>query len=428
MRKVRRIRQAQQEAKGTEGTKGTKASLDARPVDAATIDTKVALIQALIPLGLMHVAASLQQEVEELTGPRYSRQQGRPGLVRHGSQRGSVYLGDQKLPIRVPRVRDQEQKKEVPLATYRGLQVPRDADEGIVRRLLAGLICRQYEKCAEAAPTAFGLSASTISRRYIRASARKLQALSERRLEGYDLVALFLDGKTFATDSMVIAVGVTMSGEKVILGFVQTGTENASVCATFLRGLVERGLNYADGLLVVLDGAKGLRRGVKEVFGAAAVIQRCQWHKRENVLAYLPRRQQDPWRMKLNAAHGQRTYTDALAAIRRVRQELARVNKSAVASLDEGLEETLTLQRLGLFKELGTSFKTTNCLETINAQVARRTVKITYWKNSDQKQRWLATALVDLEPRLRIVKGHRHLPRLRRALQAHMERTEGKAA
>lgn len=149
---------------------------------------------------------------------------------------------------------------------------------------------REYERCAEAVPEAFGLSASTVSRRFKRATARKLRELTERRLDGYDLVALLLDGKTVAEDEMVAAVGVTITGEKVLLGFVQTATENRKVCAAFLRELVERGLRAELGLLVVTDGAKGLHAAVREVFGAAGVLQRCQWHKRENVLQYLPDR------------------------------------------------------------------------------------------------------------------------------------------
>jgi len=422
MRKVRRIRRQGQAMKVVE------EKLDAVPADAATIDAKVALIQELIPLGLMHVAESLQQEVEQLAGPRYARHGGQPGVVRYGSQPGSVYLADQKLGIQVPRVRDRDRNLEVPLLTYQRLQQPRRADEGVLRRILAGVSCREYARCAEAVPEAFGLAASTVSRRYVQASAKKLAELGERSLAAYDLVAVFLDGKTFAEDTMVVALGVTIKGAKVVLGFVQTGTENAKVCTVFLKHLVERGLRYEDGLLVVIDGGKGLHAAVEAVFGTAAAIQRCQWHKRENVVAYLPVSQQARFRAKLQAAYAQATYEKAKAALLRVRQELQQLNVSAVNSLDEGLEGTLTLHRLGLFTELGISFKTTNCLESINAAIEQRVAKVDYWKNSDQKQRWLATALLDIEPRVRRVKGYRHLPALRRALQQGMEKSQKKAA
>jgi transposase-like protein len=403
--------------------------LEAMPVDVATVDAKVALIQELIPLGLLHVAESLQQEVEHLAGPRYARHGGQPGVVRYGSQPGSVYLADQKLGIEVPRVRDRRRNREVPLRTYQGLQTPRRADEGVLRRILAGLSCREYARCAEAVPEAFGLAASTVSRRYIQASAKKLAELNDRALGDYDLVAVVLDGKTFAADTMVLALGVTLTGEKVVLGFVQTGTENAKVCTAFLRELVARGLRFGDGVLVIIDGGKGLHAAVEAVFGAAAAIQRCQWHKRENVVAYLPAGQQARFRAKLQAAYAQPTYDErAKAALRRVRQELERLNASAVARLDAGLEETLTLHRLGVFAELGRRFKTTNGLESINAAIEQRVGKVDHWKTSQQKQRWLATALLDIEPRLNRISGHRYLGALRRALQQRTEKSQRKAA
>jgi len=328
-----------------------------------------------------------------------------------------VYLADHKVGIEVPRVRDRGRDQEVPLATYQMLREPRRAEEAALRKVLKGLSCRDYEASVEPVAETFGLKASSLSRRFKRASARKLSELMERDLGIYDIVAIFLDGKTFGQDEMVIAMGVTLQGQKVILGFVQTATENEAVCSAFLRGLVERGLKVDPGLLCIIDGAKGLRKAVDKAFGDKAVVQRCQWHKRENVVRYLPTGEQATFRRKLQAAYEQPTYAKAKAALSRVRSELTRLNASAVNSLDEGLEETLTLHRLGLFKELGRSFKTTNCLENLNALVGQRTDKVDYWRNSDQKQRWLATTLLDIEPRLRLVCGYKQMIRLRTALQ-----------
>ena len=384
-------------------------------------EARVELIQALIPLGLEAVNEVLQQEVTVLAGQRYRRGDGQGACARWGSQRGSVYLSDQKLAVRVPRVRDLAAGREVPLSSYQALQQPRRAEEAALRKVLKGLSCREYEACVEPLAETFGLSGSSISRRFKRASARKLAELSERDLSGYDLVAIFLDGKTFGDDAMVTALGVTLEGQKVVLGFVQTATENESVCAAFLRGLVERGLKYEQGLLCVIDGAKGLRKAVEKVFGQHAAVQRCQWHKRENVVRYLPALQQATFRRKLQAAYEQPTYVGARKALQRVRSELTQINASAVNSLDEGFEETLTLHRLGVFKDLGRSFKTTNCLENLNALVGRRTDKVDYWKNAEQKHRWLATTLLDIEPRLRKVCGHRQLLRLRAALQTQLK-------
>ncbi len=385
----------------------------------------VALIQALIPLGLRAVDEALQAEVTALAGCRYRRTGRRPGHVRWSQERGSIYLLDQKLPVTYPRVRNRATNTEVPLATYQGLQSPRQADAGLFRRVLAGLSCRDYRACAEAVPAAFGLSPSSISRRFIRASARQLRALQERHLDGYDVVALVLDGKTCADDQVVIALGITATGEKVLLGFVQTATENERVCTAFLRELLERGLRTDRGLLCVLDGAKGLRKALATVFGGQALVQRCQWHKRENVLDYLPKGARATWRRKLQGAYERPAYAAVKAALLRVRQELQVVNASAVGSLDEGFEETLTLHRLGLFGELGISLKTTNCLESINAQVARRIGRVTAWRTAEQKHRWIAAALLDIEPRLRRIKGYRALPRLRAALEVEIRGKAG---
>jgi len=385
------------------------------------LDTMIPLIQALIPLGLQAFGEVMQAEVAQLAGRKYSRTDGQPGLVRWGHQPGSIFLADQKVPVTVQRVRNRQRRQEIPLQSYQQLQTPRAADAGLFRKVLAGLSCRDYGAAAEAVPPAFGLSASSVSRRFIRASAKQLQTFQERRLEAYNLVALLLDGKTFAADSMVIALGITLTGEKVILGFVQTATENETVCSAFLRELVDRGLRTVQGLLVVLDGAKGLRKAVTTVFGTQAAVQRCQWHKRENVVAYLPQQQQATWRRKLQAAYEQPAYPEAKAALLRLRPELRLLNESAVRSLEEGLEETLTLHRLGVFRELGISLKTTNCLESLNSLVEQRVAKVDRWRTSDQKQRWLAAALLDLEPRLRRIQGFRALPLLRQALLAEVQ-------
>ena len=348
------------------------------PLDDGTVTTPAALamIQALIPLGLKAVEEALVAEVHALAGPRHARDDGRPDVVRWGAQRGSIYLADQKLPITVPRVRDRGVQHEVPLATYAALQTPRAQDLGLFRRVLGGLSCHDYEAAAEAVPEAFGLARSSVSRRFIRASVKELVQLQERRLNDAEWLVLVLDGKTFAGDQLVIALGVTAAGEKRILGLVQTASENKRIIACFLRELGERGFPLDQPLLVVLDGAKGLRAAVREVFGDVPV-QRCQWHKRENVVSYLAKRDRPAWRRKLQAAYTHPTYSDAKRVLERLYRELRVVNESAAASLTEGLEETLTLHRLNAFPELGLSFKTTNLLESVMARVEAKTSRVT---------------------------------------------------
>lgn len=387
-----------------------------------TTDTRAAVIQALIPIVLEYVAERLAADVVAAAGVRYQRGDHAPSCVRWGTQAGSVYLGEQRVPLQVPRVRDRATNSEVPLPTYRALQTPRAADHALMLAILGGLSTREYGRCVRLVPDAFGLSASTISRRFRVASRRALVALQERRLSGESFVAVVLDGKTFAEDTMVIAVGVLATGEKRVLGVVQTATENRVVCAQFLRQLLARGLYIADGILVVVDGSKGLAAAVHEVFGARGIVQRCQWHKRENVVRYLPKSQQPLMRRKLQRAYEQPTYERARKALASVRLELVRLNTSAAASLDEGLEETLTLHRLGCFRALGISLKTTNVLESINARIASRTDKVDVWKTSEQKHRWVAVALLDLERRLHRIKGYEALPQLQAALAREVRR------
>lgn len=400
------------------------------PLDDGTFTTPVtlAMIQALIPLGLKAVEEALRAEVTALAGARYQHHDNAPGVVRWGKQAGSIYLADQKVPLTIPRVRDREAGHELPLATYQQLQTPRAHDLGLFRRVLGGLSCREYEAAAEAVPAAFGLARTSVSRRFIQASARELRRLQERSLGDAQWLVLVLDGKTFAGDQLVIALGVTTTGEKRILGLVQTATENRRVIASFLRELGERGFPLDGPLLVVLDGAKGLRAAVREVYGETVQVQRCQWHKRENVVSYLPKAEQPTWRRKLQAAYAHPAYTDAKRALQRLSRELAPVNESAARSLEEGLEETLTLHRLGVFPELGISFKTTNLIESVMARVEERTAKVDRWRTSDQKLRWCAAALGVMERQFRRVKGYTQLPLLRRALAAKIPTPRDAAA
>src|SRR5437867_2802326 len=292
------------------------------------LNAKVELIRSLIPLGLMHVQMLLDEEVEALAGARYARADGATG-TRHGSNPGTVVLDGQRVPIRVPRVRSEQ--AEIPLRSYQSIHGTGLADEALLRRVLYGISCRNYEAAARVIPGAIGLSSSSVSRAFIEASAAKLREFQERELKGERYVALFLDGKSFADATLVIALGVTVEGTKRFLGFVETDTENEKVLTPFLRSLVERGLDLSQGLLVVIDGGRGLPPAVRQVFQKKALVQRCMWHKRENVVSYLAK-------------------SDA-------------------------------------------------------------------WKTSNQRHRWLATALLDIEPRLRRVRGHRHLPKLQVALR-----------
>ncbi len=384
--------------------------------DAFDVNSKLECIRALIPLGLMRIQELLEEEICTLAGEWYVRKSSALSGRRYGSNPGSVQLAGQRHPLRIPRVQHVA-GGEIPLQTLNHLRGTGRLDEVLLKRVLYGISCRNYEAAAAAVPGAIGLSSSTVSRAFTHGSAKQLQALQERDLSALDLVAVFLDGKTFADMTMVVAVGITLTGEKHVLGFVETGTENEKVLTPFLQALCDRGLDISHGLLVIIDGGKGLRAAVRQAFGASALVQRCQWHKRENVVSHLPKGEQALWRRRLQRAYQRPTYAEARTALNRLQRDLEARNQSAARSLAEGLEETLTLHRLGVFALLGLSFKTTNCLESINALVEERCAKVDRWTHSNQRQRWLATALLEIEPRLRKVKGYRHLPKLRTALQ-----------
>ena len=377
--------------------------------------TRIELIQMLIPLGLQAIEEELQSEVMEVAGARYTRTH--PNFKRWGCNEGSVFLGDQKVSVRVPRVRDVLNGKEIPLSSYQGFQNPGSIDEVVFKRLINGISTRKYEKAVLEIPATFGIKKSSISLKFIRASARKLKECVERDLSGYDIVSIFIDGKGFAENEVIIALGITLTGEKVVLGFIESSTENHRVCRDFMNGLINRGLNTDNEILFVIDAAKGIYKGIRSVLSRKAVIQRCQWYKRENILKYLDKSHQSSFRRKLQAAYEQSTYEAAKKKLNLIKKELAILNQSAVRSLEEGLEETLTLHRLGMFPKLGTSFKTTNCIENIMLQVGIYTDRVSYWKNSDQRQRWVGTALQEIEPKLRTVRGYRHLRELREAMR-----------
>jgi transposase-like protein len=384
------------------------------------LDAKVEMIRALVPLGLMHVEELLDAEVVALAGERYRPKEAPVRGRRHGSNPGTVRLGGQRVPMRIPRVRGIG-GGEIPLRSYDALHRNGEVDEHLLRRVLYGISCNNYEAAAEAIPGAIGLSGSTVSRRFVEASAAKLRELQERDVSGEDVVAMFVDGKTFADATMVVALGVTLSGEKRFLGFVETDTENAPVLTAFLRSLIERGLNISQGMLVIIDGAKGLRAAVNQVFRGRALVQRCQWHKRENVVSYLSKSEQAPWRKRLQRAYERPEYAEARAALDKLHAELEDRNQSAAASLREGMEETLTLHRLGVYGVLGRSLKTTNCIESVNGLVEERCAKVDHWKNSSQRQRWMATSLIEIEPRLRKLMNYKHLPKLRDALRRELD-------
>lgn len=339
----------------------------------------------------------------------------------HRGRYSSIQIGEERVPVAVPRVRDTEAGREQPLQTYQQMKRPVEVDRRLEEAILLGLSQRDYGRVASAFTDGFGLSQSVVSRRFQERSRKALEAFESRSLKEMDIVALVIDGKYLAKHQMVICLGVDSEGHKIPLGFIETTTENSGAIKGLLQDLIRRDLDFSRGLLCVVDGAKGLHKAIREVFGAYALVQRCQWHKRENVVSYLNESDKETYRGKLQRAYSRPDYDQARKALLQVHSELQAINRSAANSLMEGFEETLTLHQLGLFEELGRTFKTTNTIENVNSQLDRYLGKVKRWMHSDQRQRWVAMGLMEVEQRMRRIDNYKALPALRTALEQHIE-------
>ena len=333
---------------------------------------------------------------------------------------GDVYLRDQKFPIKVPRLRNKTTDEEVSLEAYQRLQQPFNND-GAMKRLLHGLSTHKYHESSNLAAEAFGISASNLSKKFKRCSGDKLKQLLNRSLSQHDIIAMFIDAKRYAKDGIVVGLGVTIEGKKIILGVEQMHSENGRAIEQWLDRLIDRGLKFEKGILFIIDGSKGIRKAIEQKFGSYALVQRCRWHKRENVVSYLDDAQQTIFRRRLQEAYGKTTYKETKSALMRLHAELERFNLSAANSLLEGLEETLTIHHLGLSPELAKSLSTTNCIEGVMSQLGSYTDKVDRWHNGYQIMRWTGMGLMDIEPRLQRIQGHVYLKVLGLKIQSIIE-------
>lgn len=300
--------------------------------------------------------------------------------------------------------------------------------ESLMTRIILGLSQHDYQEVVKMGLESFGLSQTTVSKAFIEESTKVLEEFEKRDLGLYDFIALVIDGKYLFKDNSVIALGITISGEKIPLGFIQTTTENSQAVTGLLKDLLRRNFKYKEGILTLLDGSKGLRKAVDETFGKYALVQRCQWHKRENVLSYLSQQQQDQYRGKLQRAYSEPDYQISKSKLEEITMELMKINRSTARSLEEGLEETLTIHRLGLVEQLGRSFTTTNLIENLNSQLKIYIGRVKRWMNSDMRNRWMATALLQIERRMRKVNNYEKLHLLRSAIKMELKIKQQKAA
>lgn len=387
------------------------------------IDVQLSLLNHHLDLCKLLINYILEQDVHSLTGERYKNDAERR-YTRWGYNPSSVKLGDQRVPVQVPRVFDKELGHHVSLENYERLKELPAQDEHMIRSVLHGLSTRDYGQVAEKFVDSFGLSSSSVSRNFVEYSKQALEAFEKRKFEDHDFVAVFIDGKHLAKEQMIIALGVTVHGDKIPLGVIQSTTENSTAIKGLLADLIERGLNYEDGILFIIDGAKGMRKAIDEVFSHKAVIQRCQWHKRENVVSYLKEKDQVTYRRKLQNAYSEDDYNKAKEKLMDIKFELGQINRHAANSLMEGLEETLTIQRLGLHEYLSKSFTTTNCIESVNSQLVKYIRKVKRWMNSDQRYRWVVCGLMEIESRLRKVNNYQYLNDLKEKLKNHVKIAE----
>lgn len=369
-----------------------------------------------VEVGLKMAECLLEDEVTRRCGPRYERLSER-GETRYGHQGGYVTIAGQKVPVRKPRVRSTTGSGEAELANYALLQSADALPESALAKMVNGVSCRRYERVVDVARAGFGVKKSSVSRGFVRASAEQLQQLAERRFADERFAVIFIDAQPYAGEMMVVALGITTTGEKRLLGLRQGATENTAVCTSLLEELRERGVRTDVPTLFVLDGAKALRAAVGRVWGKFAVVQRCQAHKKRNIEAHLPDKHHDELRRQLNLAYHHTDHRQALKALNTTVAWLRRLNPDAAASLQEGLEETLTVVRLGVPELLRKSLATTNPIESAFSVAEAATRRVKRWRDGDMRQRWCVAGLLDAERRFNRVKGYRHLKLLIDALQ-----------
>src|SRR6266566_5307489 len=366
--------------------------------------------------GLQVMELLMEEEVRQVVGPRSEPQENRQAS-RWGSERGYCIVMGQKVPIQRPRVRTTEDR-EVRLGSYELFHRGEPLTETVWEKLMLGLSTRKYGEAVRQFTEAYGLEKSAVSEHFIEASRAKLKDMMERRLDKTRICALLIDATPFEGQQMVAALGIGEDGRKTILGIRQGATENATVVGELLGDLLERGLDFTESRLYVLDGGKALTCAVKKHAGESATIQRCQVHKRRNVLDHLTDEQKPAVAKKLNAAYALEDHDSAKQALNLLQRELADLNPSAARSLGEGMEETLTVHRLHLPMQLRKTLASTNVIESAFSIVEQVCKNVKRWHGGDQRERWVGSGLLVAEKQFRRIQGHKHIPVLIKELEA----------
>lgn len=380
------------------------------------------LMAASVAIGLDVLGQMMQSEVAGLAGPKGRHDPDRTH-VRHGSEAGSVTLGGRKVPMRRPRVRGAGDESEAVLETYEVAHAEDLLAEHMVGAILAGLSTRRYGAALEPVGAAIeadatGTSKSSVSRRFVTATTEQFVSLMSRRLDDERWLIMFIDGFTFGDHMLVAALGVTADGVKVPLAVAEGTTENKALVTRLLADLQHRGLDVTGGVLFVVDGSKALTKGIPAVFGDNAVIGRCRIHKERNVIGHLPDAEHAWVRAKLRQGWANPDPAAAQTGLEALARALGRKHPGAAASLREGLEETLTVTRLGIDGALLKTVFSTNPVESMIEIIREHASNVKRWRDGEMTLRWAAAGMESARSQFRRVKGYRQLPQLAAALEA----------
>jgi transposase-like protein len=376
-------------------------------------------LSAGVGLGVLHEL--MEVEVCEVVGPKGKHDRDRTA-VRHGHERGEVTLGGRRVPVERPRARTADGEHEVELGTYAHFAARDRLTDVMLERMLAGVSSRRYARTGEPVGSEIdqvsrSTSKSAVSREFVSRTREQLIELMSRPLDDLRLTVVMLDGIELKGRCCVVALGIDTDGVKHPLGLWDGSTENATVATTLLANLVERGLDVEQGVLVVIDGAKALRKAVRDVFGTDTPVQRCVRHKERNIVDHLPEHARDSVRRRLRAAWALDDHDTALERLRALADELSRTDPGAAASLREGLEETLTVTRLGVRGRLKRTLASTNPCESMIETVRRISRNVKRWRNGDMCLRWTAAGMLEAQTQFRRIIGHTDLATLAVAVE-----------
>lgn len=376
--------------------------------------------------GRVVIETVLQMSVENLTGPPHPGKR-KGEIVRHGSQRGAVTLSNRKLKIERPRLRQKGAGKggEIEVPAYEAMRDDSALGERMLSILMKGVSTRNYEGVIGEMADSAGVSKSSVSRKFIEAGKAELARLLDRRFEDKDILIVYIDGQEFGGHHVITAVGVDDKGCKHVLGLYAGATENAVVVKSLLEDLVERGVKPGRKRLFVIDGSKALRKGINLVYGAENPVQRCRAHKIRNVMGHLPDELKDQVKSVMKAAY-RLPADEGLDKIKRQAKWLEAEYPSAAASLLEGLEETFTVNRLGLPPTLRRCLCTTNLIESPHSGVRTRTRRVSRWRTQEMAMYWAASAWMETEKSFRRIQGYQELWTLKAVLDEDF--TEDKLA